>query len=194
MRWTESRSDHRAPLVLPAYVTPWAGRSLSLCRPAAFFLNRSHLFGLLSQFIKHDWPLCTAGAAWVDKDTGWLVRARFMHICRRLPRVSAPAAPWCLWPLPAFMLNVPQLSAPRRRLFTFVWNLQFLFPGFKADYCGESGGVGVALQLCVRRGCFLLRLSPFSSSPPHHLHHLILYPLSLSLILYTLALSFCHSF
>lgn len=152
MRWSEPRSDHRAPLVLPAYVTRWAGHSLSLCRP---FLNWSHLFGLLSQFIKLDWPLCTAGAAWVDKDAGWLARAHFVHICRRLPRVSAPA-PWCLQPLHAFMLNVPQLHDGD--FFTLVWNLQFLFSGFKADYCGESSGVGVALQLCVLRKCFLLRL------------------------------------
>lgn len=37
------------------------------------FPNWLHLFGLLSQFIKHDCPLCTAEAVWVDKDTGWLV-------------------------------------------------------------------------------------------------------------------------
>lgn len=37
------------------------------------FPNRSHLFGLLSRFIKRDRPLCAAGAAWVGKDTGWLV-------------------------------------------------------------------------------------------------------------------------
>lgn len=65
----------------------------------------------------------------MDRDAGWPVRARFMHIS--LARVSAAAAPWCLEPVHTFTLNVPQLSA------VTLLRLKLLFPGLEADSRGE---------------------------------------------------------